>query len=1161
MDSSKAFLHQDIDNQVTSKDNKPKHLRLCSWNIWGLTEAKLHKDALGNFLNDYDIIALQETWHTKSNKFEVDLYKSFHAIKPDLHPRAKRGSGGISVYVKHNLSSYVTLLKKSNDNIMWLKFKTFSDSDLAIGVIYFPPNIISKEEDIFLRLKSDISLYKQQYKVLLIGDFNGRIKLKSDIPDVVKPDVCFDSVPLHYDYFPDAYCKERLSEDCDLNDHGKCLIQLCKACDIRILNGRCFNDRCGKFTYCGTSGKSVVDYAIVDSSVAKLVTDFEVGRSYPESDHRPLLVKLDLNCNYNDGKESIDEGLPIYNYMWNKQTLSDLEYTLSNETFTDLMDKFYMHIKNCENVNVVSESWYDYFTACVENVFDKKLIRTRKAQKAPWYDHECIEKRKQLLCNEGGNQNELFGQYRSFLQKKRRNYKQKLLDDLEEKLHQDPTGFWTSFNSLQRNCTQIKLTPVEICEKLETLSKIPYQEHFDYQFEKEVTDFINSYDDGIYDKCVKDKTMCDILNSPIQVDEVVSAVQKLKPGKSPGIDRFPVDFIKCSIHSIKYHLMSLFNYVLDKEEYPDKWGDGLRVVIPKGDDDIRPITIEPLFAKIFETVLDGRICFVNEAFKKTDIYNGGFRKGTRTQDNLLILTSCIEKQLAIGEKLYVAFVDFKKAFNYINHVILIYKLIKLGMSGRFVNIIKSMYSKIKGIIKVNNRLYNTIDDTCGSNQGGPLSPNMFRYMLSDLREYLDITCGINLDGTMLVHLLWADDLVLMSPTAEGLQKQLNGLQCFTSKFQMIVNEVKTKVVIFGNLKTEMPVFTFNQKKLEIVDDYKYLGVTINSVKTSRGNLFKTMVDYICDKSSKAIFHVYNKCKPVGRATPSLSIKMYDSYVSPVLNYACEIWGNFKPIPDVERVLLRYLKFMLGVKSGTCSAAIYGETGCYPVYIQHIIRTIKYWVRVRSLPSSELVRKAYDVSRLLCLTGFKTWSCKVRDILELYGMGTLWTNETGVINTNDFIKHFKDCVYNNYISLWQADVKNFPVLRTYMTFKTEFGFEQYLVQVKDYKLRKVMSQFRLSSHKLCIETGRHSKPKIPLNDRICSHCNLTEIEDEEHLLLHCPFYSEERVHLFYKILTNEGSIFDGCPHQVFINIMSSTNGNVIFSLSKYLFKCFKKKQAV
>ena len=509
-----------------------------------------------------------------------------------------------------------------------------------------------------------------------------------------------------------------------INRYGNYLIALCKACDMRIVNGRVHDDKEGRLTRVATTGKSVVDYILVDSEMAKLVSFFKVGHSYPESDHRPLLLHLDMKLKHTNCPSL--EGLPMYNYMWRKEQLLDLEKTFIDATFNDLKMKFHLDIQHGEDVNLVSESWYEYFTSCIESVFDKKVIRCKKRKKAPWFDSECSKKRQELLCNFDGSQSDLVNEYKAFLQRKK-SYKQCVLYDLEQKLCNDPNGCW-SFNSLQNQTSTVQLHPSEVCDKLEVLSIIPHQDYFDKQFEDEVTCFVNTYseckENSEYDKCVYDPLMSEILNRDIEVQEVVQAVSKIKSGRAPGIDRFPIEYVKCTIDVIKEDLTCLFNHILQQGEYPDKWGEGLRVVIPKGANDIRPITIEPLFAKIFETVLDNRIIFINDAFKKTDVFNGGFKKGCQTQDNLLILTTCIEKQLALGQNLFVAFVDFTKAFNYINHAILLYKLLKTGITGRFFKTIKSMYSKIKGIVKVNDRLYNTILDSCGSNQGGPLSPNI-----------------------------------------------------------------------------------------------------------------------------------------------------------------------------------------------------------------------------------------------------------------------------------------------------------------------------------------------------------------------------------------------------------------------------------------------------
>ena len=120
------------------------------------------------------------------------------------------------------------------------------------------------------------------------------------------------------------------------------------------------------------------------------------------------------------------------------------------------------------------------------------------------------------------------------------------------------------------------------------LSDIPHQNYFDVEFETQIKAFLDNCDTTDYDKCIKDTDICDILNENVKIEEIEYAVRKLKVGKSPGIDWIPVEFIKESIDIIKYDLLHLFNHVLSCEKYPDEWGQGLLVGIPKGSNDIRP---------------------------------------------------------------------------------------------------------------------------------------------------------------------------------------------------------------------------------------------------------------------------------------------------------------------------------------------------------------------------------------------------------------------------------------------------------------------------------------------------------------------------------------------------------------------------------------------
>ena len=110
-------------------------------------------------------------------------------------------------------------------------------------------------------------------------------------------------------------------------------------------------------------------------------------------------------------------------------------------------------------------------------------------------------------------------------------------------------------------------------------------------------------------------------------------------------------------------LCILLNYIIEQEEFPDSWAEGVRSSIHKSGvlsdpKNHRGITVLPIFEKIFEIIVQRRLEFINEAFAGKDRYNGGFLKGSQTADNLFILQSLIERQLVLGQNLIVCFIDF-----------------------------------------------------------------------------------------------------------------------------------------------------------------------------------------------------------------------------------------------------------------------------------------------------------------------------------------------------------------------------------------------------------------------------------------------------------------------------------------------------------------------
>ena len=368
---------------------------------------------------------------------------------------------------------------------------------------------------------------------------------------------------------------------------------------------------------------------------------------------------------------------------------------------------------------------------------------------------------------------------------------------------------------------------------------------------------------------------------------------------------------------------------------------------------------------------------------------------------------------------------------------------------------------------------------------------------------------------------------------------------------MIVNEMKTKVMLFGNVKVDSVSFMYNDKKLAIVDQYKYLGILFNSIKTSRGNVFRDAVEQISLKATRACFKIRKDTKQIGKPPPNVLLRLFDSLIIPILEYGAEVYFNNKENQAIEKVQLKFLKMMLSVHSNTSSLAVYGDTGRHCLFIRHKLKAIKYWVRIVQMKDDSLVKIVYNMLCSLDDAGFTNWVTNIRKCLIESGSQHVWENQ--ICDTAN-VKSIKVNMMNKFEEVWYDEINNGeknPKLRTYCTFKLEFGMEPYLLHILDHKLIKTIAQFRMSCHCLAIEKGRHQKPKIPVEERKCLLCNGNNIEDEKHFLMHCPFYRPLRI--IFLETRNEMSLVNND----FISVMNCEDS--VFYLGKLLFSMFKKRK--
>lgn len=131
------------------------------------------------------------------------------------------------------------------------------------------------------------------------------------------------------------------------------------------------------------------------------------------------------------------------------------------------------------------------------------------------------------------------------------------------------------------------------------------------------------------------------------------------------------------------------------------------------------------------------------------------------------------------------------------------------------------------------------------------------------------------------------------------------------------------------------------------------------------------------------------------------------------------------------------------------------------------------------------------------------------------------------------------------------------LRTFCLFKKEFKCENY-VQMISKPLSSTYCKLRISAHKLYIERGRYTKPKTPIEKRLCLFCNLNEVEDEFHFLMKCDLYSQLRSPFLDKLrlFLDIDKLND---RELFFFLLQSQEHDVIKDLTHFVSKSFEKRE--
>ena len=561
----------------------------------------------------------------------------------------------------------------------------------------------------------------------------------------------------------------------------------------------------------------------------------------------------------------------------------------------------------------------------------------------------------------------------------------------------------------------------------------------------------------------------------------------------------------------------LFNVCFNTGCIPSLWGKSIINPIPKSSSadqkdplSYRGISLSASMYKLYSSLLNNRLSVWSENNDKIVDEQNGFRKKRRTIDQLSSLTNIIDTRKKLKLSTFCAFIDFKKAYDYINRDKLWERLQHIGISIKTLIAVKSLYTSVSCCVRVNNFHTNWFQVNSGLRQGCSLSPLLFNLFINDLALRIkSLGRGICIDDENISILMYADDIVLIAKNEENLQHMLNELHNWCSVNSMTINCTKSNIVHFRPLSIAKSnfIFTCGENILLYTDKYVYLGLTLTDHLD-----YNVTAKIVAQSAGRALGLLIAKYKSLGGMPYNVFTKLFDSLVWSVVSYGVSIWG-VKSYSCINSIQNRAMRFFLGTGKYTPTAAISGDMGWSPPIVKQWKCISRHWLRNIRTTDTRLNRRIFNwanrKSNNSCYNWFFTFknkfvSLQLHDSFDIYS----------VVNQKQFIDAVYEKLMSLYIVEWKESVNRTTgirgngrnKLRTYSIFKTDYETENYCKLILPMKHRSAFAKFRCGVAPLKLETGRYEG--IIEIDRLCPICN-NDIEDECHVVLKCTAYQDIR----------------------------------------------------
>ena len=595
----------------------------------------------------------------------------------------------------------------------------------------------------------------------------------------------------------------------------------------------------------------------------------------------------------------------------------------------------------------------------------------------------------------------------------------------------------------------------------------------DSQFKTHFEELLNPVSDEDGEPNFEQAPNIPILDDPFTFREMETALRNMKKKKSfVGIS--PALLTNLPMNWLMFFL-TLFNVIFDSFCFPLTWCySKLTVLFKSGDrmscDNYRGISVMDTLAKLYDTLIMNRI----KMWMDVDNCQAGAMEGRGCLEQIFALRLLCDYVNYKKCKLYVLFIDYRKAYDKVPRSKLIECLKSAGCGRRMLKAIYVMYRCTRNVLKSA-----TVEASVGVRQGAPSSCLLFVIYINQMIRMLK--AKIATDGFLgaLHALLLMDDTVILATSRDMCIRKFKVVVEYCKDYGMVINEDKTKFFVINNADCDKVPLSIEGHIIKYCDRYKYLGAWF----TDSGRMKDVMSLHEMKSQS-----VVNKFSIFCASNPDMPYcykrRVFDAAVLAELTYSCESWLTNNCV-SLTSQYSKLMKCLLGVRNNTSSNLCHIESGIKPVYHVVSVRRKRFLERkLASLDRNEPFHIIFDLCREAETPGFKFIQSAIQyddNINPLDKIINLVTNKP-----EDATK------YQTYKSVLNSS------LGVHKIYSED-------IYIPDY-IRVAFTRIRVMSHNLKIETGRWSR--TPRDLRVCP-CDGQTTQTEQHVLLECTLTRQTR----------------------------------------------------